>query len=186
MTKCPMHVKYVFLNVRFFLRFDAIAVLETGKKSHRQGIQRKGIFAWPIHFVAFDICWWIWDSDRILSGSHTGESVLAFQVKMWKRERVFKDEVFIENTCLGVGSRKRRTKFKWGRSFKHWSRGSSGHWFPETEYLCASAIFVSETSGIPPILNYRSVSPIKQTIRIQQPNKQNTRQKLINKLNYHD
>ena len=32
--------------------------------------------------------------------------------------------------------------------------------FPETEYLRASAIFVSGTSDIPPNLNYRSVSPI--------------------------
>ena len=30
MTKCPIHVKYVFLNVRFFLWFDAIAVFEAG------------------------------------------------------------------------------------------------------------------------------------------------------------
>ena len=29
--QCPMHVNYVFLNVRFFLCFDAIAVFETGK-----------------------------------------------------------------------------------------------------------------------------------------------------------
>ena len=77
------------------------------KKSHRQGILRKGMFAWPIHFVAFDGCWWIWESDSILSGSHTGESVLALQVKMWKRERVFEDEVFIENMCHEVGSKKR-------------------------------------------------------------------------------
>ena len=96
------------------------------KKSHRQGILRKWMFAWPIHFVAFDGCWWIWESDSILSGSHTREIVLALQVKMWKRERVFEDEVFIENTCLGVGSKNRGTKFKWGRSFKHWSRGSPG------------------------------------------------------------
>ena len=75
------------------------------KKSHRQGIPRKGMFAWHIHFVAFDGCGKIWESDSIPSGSHTGESVLALQVKMWKRERVFEDEVFIENTCLGVGSK---------------------------------------------------------------------------------
>ena len=76
-----------------------------GKKSHRQGILRKGMFAWPIHFVTFDSCWWIWESDSILSGSHTGESVLALQVKMWRRGRAFEDEVFIENTCFGVGSK---------------------------------------------------------------------------------
>ena len=28
-----------------------------------------------------------------------------------KRERVFEDDVFIENMCLGIGSKKRRTKF---------------------------------------------------------------------------
>ena len=39
------------------------------------------------------------------------------------------------------------------------SRGSPGQWFPETEYLRASAIFVVGTSGIPPNLNYWSVSP---------------------------
>ena len=55
---------------------------------------------------------------------------------------------------------KRGTKFKW-RSFKHWSRGSPGQWFPETKYLRVSAIFVSVTSGISPNLNYRSASPIK-------------------------
>ena len=37
------------------------------------------------------------------------------------------------------------------------SRGSPGQWFPETDYLCASVIFVVGTSGIPPKLNYRSV-----------------------------
>ena len=40
------------------------------------------------------------------------------------------------------------------------SRGSPGHWFPETDYLCASAIFDVGTSDIPPNLNYRSVSPM--------------------------
>ena len=57
------------------------------------------------------------ESDGILSRSHTWESVLALQVKQWKRESVLEDEVFIENTCLGGGSKKKRgTKFKWGRS----------------------------------------------------------------------
>ena len=130
------------------------------KKSHRRVILRKEMFAWSIHFVAFDVSWWIWESNCILSGSYTGESVLALQVKLWKRGRVFEDKVFIENTYLGIGSKKRGKKFKWGHSFKHWSRGSPRQWFPETEYLRASAIFVAGTSGIPPILNYRSVSPI--------------------------
>ena len=75
------------------------------KTSPRQSIMWKRVFAWLIHFVAFDGCLWIWESDSILYGSHTGESVLALQVKMWKRGRVFEDEVFIENTCLEVGSK---------------------------------------------------------------------------------
>ena len=66
------------------------------------------MFAWPIHFVAFDVCWWIWESGSILSGSHTGVSVLALQMKMGKREWVFEDEVFIENTCLGIGYKKKK------------------------------------------------------------------------------
>ena len=40
-----------------------------------------------------------------------------------KRERVFEDDVFIENTGLESGS-KRRTKFTRGRSFKQVT------WFP--------------------------------------------------------
>ena len=130
------------------------------KKSHRQGILRKEMFAGLYILLAFDGCWWIWESDSILSGSHTGESVLALQVKMWKRGRVFEDEVFIENTYLGIGSKKRRTKFRRGRSFKHWSRGSPGQWFSENIYVHPPSFFQG-TSGIPPILNYKSVSPIR-------------------------
>ena len=40
------------------------------------------------------------------------------------------------------------------------SHDSPGQWFPDTEYLRVSAIFVVGTSGIPPNLNYKSVSPI--------------------------
>ena len=72
------------------------------------------MFAWPIHFVAFDGYWWIWESDTILSGSHTEESELALQVKMWKRGRVFEDEVFIENTCLGIGFKKTQDEIQMG------------------------------------------------------------------------
>ena len=79
--------------------------------------------------------------------SHWREYVVAAK-KLRKRERQFEDDVFIKNTRLGSGS-KRRTKFTRGRSFKHitWF-----FWpiFPE--------IFVVGTSGIPPKLNYRSVT----------------------------
>ena len=128
------------------------------KKS--QGILMKGMFAWLIHFMVFDGCWWIWESDSILSGSHTGESVLALQVKLWKRGRVFEDEVFIENTCLRVGSLNagRNSNEDVVLNTDHVVLLANG--FPETEYLRASAIFVSGTSSIPPILNYRSVNPV--------------------------
>ena len=65
---------------------------------------------------------------------------------------------------------KRGTKFKWGRSFKHWPRGSPGRLVPETECLLASAIFVSGTSGITLILNYSSVSPIKRRTELYELN----------------
>ena len=48
--------------------------------------------------------------------SHWTECVASAKKLCKKRERVFEDDVFIENTCLGGGS-KRRTKFKRGRSF---------------------------------------------------------------------
>ena len=44
------------------------------------------------------------------------ECVAAAKKLCKKRGRVFEDDVFIENTCLGSGS-KRRTKFTRGRSF---------------------------------------------------------------------
>ena len=116
------------------------------KKSDRQGIQRKVMFALPIHFVAFDGGWWIWESDSILSGCHTGESVLALQVKMWKRERVFEDEVFMENTCFGIGSKKHGT-----------NSNKDVVLSTDPVVLLANG---SGTSGIPSILNYWSVSPI--------------------------
>ena len=68
---------------------------------------------------------------------------------------MFEDNVFIENTCLGIGSEKRGTKFKRDVVLSR-SRGSPGQWFLEIEYLRASAIFVMGTSGISPNLNYRS------------------------------
>ena len=47
--------------------------------------------------------------------SHRRECVAAAE-KLGRRERVFEDDVFIENTCLGSGS-KRRMKFTRGYSF---------------------------------------------------------------------
>ena len=61
---------------------------------------------------------------------------------------MFEDDVFIENTCLGNGS-KRRTKFTRGRSFTQVTWFSWPNGFPRLN-MCASATFVVETSGIPP------------------------------------
>ena len=78
---------------------------------------------------------------------------------MKKRKGVWKRSIYRKYVSWNR-LQKREMKFKCGRSFKQWSRGSPGQWLPETEYLLASAIFVIGTSGIPPNLNYRSVSPI--------------------------
>ena len=70
---------------------------------------------------------------------------------MWKRERMSEDKGFIENTCHGVGSK--NAGWNWNvdvvLSTDHVVLLANG--FP---------IFVSGTSGIMFILNYRSVSPI--------------------------
>ena len=85
--------------------------------------------------------------------------MLELQLKLGKKGRVFEDDVFIENTCLEIGSKNAGRNSNVDVVLSR-SRGSPGQWFPETEYLRTSAIFVVETSGIPPNLNYRSVSPI--------------------------
>ena len=114
------------------------------KKSHSQCIWMS---ARPIHVVLFDVCW------------VTLEGVCCRCEEIVRKERVFEDDIFIENTRLGGGS-KRRTKFTHGRSSKlvtwfYWPMVS-----PRLN-MCASAIFVVGTSGIPPKLNYRSVKSYK-------------------------
>ena len=78
------------------------------------------------------------------------------QWKLGKRERAFEDDVFIENTYLGIGSKRTQDEI-YADVVLSKSRGSPGQWFTETEYLCASSTFVVGTSGILPKLNYRSV-----------------------------
>ena len=63
---------------------------------------------------------------------------------------MIEDEVFIENTCLGIGS-------------KNAGRNSNADVVLNTDHvvllatgLRASTIYISGTSGIPPILNFRS------------------------------
>ena len=78
---------------------------------------------------------------------------------MKKRKSVWRRSIY-RKYVSGSRLQKCGTKFKWGRRCKHWSCGSPGQRSLEIEYLRASAIFVSGTSGMPPILNHRSVSPI--------------------------
>ena len=77
-----------------------------------------------------------------------------------KRERKFEDERIYRKFLSRRRLQKRGTKLKCGRGFEHWPRGSLGQWVPETECLRASAIFVSGTSGMTSILNYRSAGPM--------------------------
>ena len=77
MTKRPMHVDYVFLNVRFFLWLDAIAVFDSGKSLTDKVYWGKECLHGLYILCRLTAVWWIWESDSILSGSHTGESVLA-------------------------------------------------------------------------------------------------------------
>ena len=121
------------------------------KKSHSQSILKKWMSARLIHFFAFHFCWWI------RGMSHWRECV-SVSMEIGEK-RVFEDDVFRENTCLGIGSKKTQDEI-YADIVLNWSRGSPGQWFPETEYLCASAIFIVGTSGIPPNLSYRSVGLI--------------------------
>ena len=91
---------------------------------------------------------------------------MPLQWKLGKRERVFEDDVFIENTCLRIGSKKKTQDEIYADVLLRRLRDSPGQWFPETDYLCASAIFVVGTSGIPPKLNYRSVKSYKSERKI--------------------
>ena len=69
---------------------------------------------------------------------------------------MFEDDVFKENTCLGIGTKKTQDEIYADVVLRR-SHGSPGQWFPETEYLCVSAIVVVGTSGIPPKLNYTTI-----------------------------
>ena len=132
--------------------------LRDWKKSHSQSVLKKWMFARLIHFFAFHFCWWI---RRV---SYWRESVYLLRRICVKRERVFEDDVFKENTCLGIGSKKRKTKFTRGRSFK------SVTWFSwpmvSRDWMCAFAIFVVGTNGIPPKLNNRSVKSYKVLVTV--------------------
>ena len=110
-----------------------------------------------IFFLAFHFCWWI---RRV---SHWRECVSALQWKLGKKRKT----VWRRRICRKYVSwnRFQRTQDEiYADIVLRRSRGSPSQWFPETEYLCASAIFVVGTSGIPPKLNYRSVKSYSFTL----------------------
>ena len=118
------------------------------KKCHRQSILKKSRFAWLIHLLSFDVCWWIRES-------HWRECVSAAIEFGKKRWSVWRRRIYRKYVSWNRAGRNSKENVVLSRSCV-----SPGQWFRETEYLLASAIFVVGTSGIPPNLNYRSVSPI--------------------------
>ena len=100
---------FTYLNIFLFVVRNS-RFLWDWKKSQSLCILKKWMSARLIHFFAFHSCWWI------RKMSHWRESEYPLRRICVKREKVFEDDVFIENTCLGSGS-KCRTKFSRGRSF---------------------------------------------------------------------
>ena len=92
----------------------------------------------------------------LVNKSHTGESVLPLRRNsVKKRKSVWRRRIYRKYVSW---NRLQKTQDEiYADVVLSRSRGSPGQWFPETEYLCASTIFVVGTSGIPPKLNYRSV-----------------------------
>ena len=80
------------------------------KRSHRQSILRKR-FAWFIHFMAFNVCWWIRES-------HWRECVSAAIENGKKRKSVWRRGIYGKYVSWNRLQKKRGTKFKRGRSLK--------------------------------------------------------------------
>ena len=106
------------------------------KKSHRQSILRKRRFAWFIHFVAFDVCWWIREShwrDWVSTAIEIG--------KERERECVWRRRIYRKYVSWNRLQKKRRTKFKCGHSFKQvtwfsWPMVSRDWIFACVRHLC--------------------------------------------------
>ena len=155
-----MHIDYVFLLFVSFCGSTKFQLFLKSKRSHRKGVIIKRMIAW--HTFSWRL--------NAVSGN---ERVIVFSLEVtlervcwsckWnvkKRKSVGRQSIY-RKYVLWSRLQKRGMKLQCGRSFKHWLRGSPGQWVPETECLRVSSIFVSGTSSITYILNYRSVSPIK-------------------------
>ena len=111
-----------------------------------------------IHFFDFYFCWWI---RRV---SHWRECVSASMEIGKKRKSVWRRRIYRKYVSW---NRLQKTQDEiYADVVLSRSRCSPGQWFPETDYLCASAIFVVGTSGIPPKLNYRSVKSYRVFIQL--------------------
>ena len=160
------NVSSPILVVCFFLWFDEISVFEAGKKSHRKSITRKRMVAESIHFRDG----WLLEVKRkkeeesVDSVSRNGRvRVFSLEVTM-KREWVLEDESIYTQSLSCSRLQKTRDKIEVVDVVV-----STNHVvflanrFPRLISLPTSAIFVSGTSGITAILEYRSVNPIRVT-----------------------
>ena len=78
---------------------------------------------------------------------------------------MLEDEVLIENTCHGVGSKNVGRNWSADVVLRTNPVVLLANVFPRLNVNVRPPSFVLETSGITSILNYRSVSPIMQTSR---------------------
>ena len=128
--------------------FETVGFAETGKSLIVKVFWRNESLRGLSIFLVFYFCSW-------LGVSHWRERISVAMDIRKKRKHVWRRRIY-------------RKYVSWNRLQKMQdeiyadiilsrSHGSAGQWFPETEYLCASTIFVVGTSGIPPNLNYRNV-----------------------------
>ena len=143
-----------YLKCLFLLVVRNSRFLRDWKKSPSQSVLKKWMSARLIHFFGFllllvnkSVTW----RERVSAAMEIGK----------KRKSVWRRRIY-RKCVLESAPKKKNKKKNAGRNLNadvvlRRSRGSPGQWFPETEYLCASAIFVVGTSGILLKLNYRSV-----------------------------
>ena len=154
-----MHVDYVFLLFVSFcgstkFLFSRLEKVSPTKYKEEKNVCMAYTYLWRLTAVS-------WNERVIVFSLEVTLERVCWPGK-WnceKRKSVRRWSIY-RNYVSWSRLQKRGMKLKCGRSFKQWPRGSPGQWVPETECLRASAIFVSGTSGITSILNYRSVSPI--------------------------
>ena len=140
---------YIF-KMSFFLWLETVGFSETGKSFIVNVYWRSECLRGPSMLLLFTPV----DDEKNVALKR--ERVSAVK-NLCKKE--FEYDEFIENTCLGSGS-KHRTIFTRGHSFTQVTWFSWPMVSPRLN-MCVSAIFVVGTSGILPKSNYRSVKSYK-------------------------